>query len=639
MTTSRFVHAVALVAIAHASARAQSSTSSFRRGQELLQRHQLQSAESAFRTAATSKSPTERAAGERALAVVAWRYREDQPGALTHLQRALAIGMDTARTLLEWSRFELSRAQAGAAVGYAERAMADANDEESHRSAIHAAVTALVEPFLRARIDGETPPRGELTDPARLRLALAKLAPTADSFPGSPNDALALLHGALVLNDGPIALHAWQLYYLLDAGDTLRGVLAQPRRELARLLPGLGRSTQNRDERERLVRALADSRLFDAAALVARDPGAVAPRSKRVSEIVAYAAFTRRLSRATDEYYRRTLIGQANPAELRRLWIHQTRDLWPLLDWSSAGGAPTYYPAAVAPELQRRFGAIVRFGSTAGYYDLHYGHVVAGDAREVEQYAHRVRVKLVVTDGIVSNGFQSWAWDGTAEHGGLQTGDTIIQVRTAFVETPFLLWLGVASARRQAFESRTLAADSVADWDRAARDSAGFLPGVRERIVRDARLSLVDSLRRSGLEGDALRNAFILGWLQAARESGVFAHEGRHAIDRVLVPEATPDELEFRAKLSEVALASNPRIALAAMLHASIGDATAHGRANARVMLGLIRWMRAHASSVQGLDASRPMLPQLPLLSEAQLRQAFRAMDPLASGTAHVGSS
>jgi hypothetical protein len=48
------------------------------------------------------------------------------------------------------------------------------------------------------------------------------------------------------------------------------------------------------------------------------------------------------------------------------------------------------------------------------------------------------------------------------------------------------------------------------------------------------------------------------------------------------------------------------------------------------VMLGLIRWMRGNASSIPGLDVRRPILPQLPLLSDSQLRTAFRSMDPLA---------
>jgi hypothetical protein len=69
---------------------------------------------------------------------------------------------------------------------------------------------------------------------------------------------------------------------------------------------------------------------------------------------------------------------------------------------------------------------------------------------------------------------------------------------------------------------------------------------------------------------------------------------------------------------------------MSSIVHPNIGDATPHGRANARVMLGLIRWMRAHGAEIAGFDAGQPVLLQLPLLTDAQLRRAFRSMDPLA---------
>jgi hypothetical protein len=69
---------------------------------------------------------------------------------------------------------------------------------------------------------------------------------------------------------------------------------------------------------------------------------------------------------------------------------------------------------------------------------------------------------------------------------------------------------------------------------------------------------------------------------------------------------------------------------MSSIIHPNIGDATPHGRANARVMYGLIRWMRAHAAEIHGFDASQPVLTQLPLLTDDQFRRAFRAMDPLA---------
>jgi hypothetical protein len=183
---------------------------------------------------------------------------------------------------------------------------------------------------------------------------------------------------------------------------------------------------------------------------------------------------------------------------------------------------------------------------------------------------------------------------------------------------------------RRVREQRGIAADSALDWAIAAQDSIGYLPGVAGRLRRDGRDFLMDSLRRAGVADSALGEVFVRVASQLIRESSIVAHEGRHAIDDGLGLPLSPEAREFRAKLSEIAFAEHPKIVMSSIVHPNIGDATPHGRANAQVMLGLIHWMRAHHAEIHGFDVTRPVLPQLPLLTDAQLRAAFRAMDPLA---------
>ena len=68
------------------------------------------------------------------------------------------------------------------------------------------------------------------------------------------------------------------------------------------------------------------------------------------------------------------------------------------------------------------------------------------------------------------------------------------------------------------------------------------------------------------------------------------------------------------------------------ILSANIGGDSSHGQANERVMRGLVSWMLANAGEIEGLDAARPYLPQLDLLTDEQLREAVRSMDPWATG-------
>jgi hypothetical protein len=346
------------------------------------------------------------------------------------------------------------------------------------------------------------------------------------------------------------------------------------------------------------------------------------------SEIVAYASYCRQLAREFNEYYRRTLAGEGRRDELLRTYYRASHDLWSKLDWSNRP-PPPYFPAAVAPELSRRFGAVITFGITGGFYDVHMGHRVADEAVVFELYGARARLRYFLLDGMVTNGLQSWAWDTEGAHGGWQRGDTIVQVRPVYADGALTLLLSLDSLQRER-ERTAIAFDSLADVRLAAVDSIAFLPGVVARLRRDGRDALLDSLRHTALaerDVDAVFSAIVS---RVTRESAIIAHEGRHALDERSPTPLVPAEREFRAKLSEVAQSSRPKLILSSILHPNIGDATPHGQANARIMFGLIRWMRAHAAEIAGFDGSQPVLPQLPLLTDDQLRQAFRSMDPMA---------
>lgn len=604
--------------------------SNYSRGVELLQRHQLAAAEKAFLSAIGSDVPGERVAASRMLALAAWRYRANDRTALEYLQLALGLQLDTARTLVDWSRFELSRGQPRVARTLAERAIAASDDDgvEQQRIALRARLAAIVEPFLSVRVDGARQLRGQLADSATVRQAMEQFAPAVAATRGRSEDAYTLLLGGIVARDGPTVLDAWRSYYLIGL-DTVDGPLSRTRRELGELLPRW-HGHLSADDRDRLVDALADSRLFAAAALVAEDDGvSAAPLSPRSREVAAYARYARRLSLAVEDYYRRTLLGRSRPEELLRAYVRLSRDLWPRLAWT--GDTATFYPAAIPGELEKRFGTLVHFGITAGYYDLHFGHRLSEQTIAITQYGKRATLRYLLLDGMVSNGFQSWAWDGYSAHGGWQLNDVIVQVRTTFTDNPVGAWLVESDSGLKRREAINIAQDSVTDLVRAQRDSAGYLPGVAGRILRDGRRALVDSLKKAGLKDDVLHDAFVAEWTRISREGAVFAHEARHAIDRALVPSASVDDLEFRAKLSEVALSSHPKLALGPILHPDIGDITPHGQANARVMRGLIAFMRANSGEIVGLDTTKAILPQLPLLDDEQLSRAFREMDPMAN--------
>jgi hypothetical protein len=141
-------------------------------------------------------------------------------------------------------------------------------------------------------------------------------------------------------------------------------------------------------------------------------------------------------------------------------------------------------------------------------------------------------------------------------------------------------------------------------------------------------MRLYDSLSHI-YQGPDLRMAFINQYEQRTRKSSIFAHEGRHAIDDIFSGFIWASEDEFRAKLSEIYFADDPFDALRAIFAQNIGSGTSHGKANLKVMKGLVKWINGHRKEIRAFDLNRPVLPQLELLTPAQLRLAVKSMDPL----------
>jgi hypothetical protein len=533
------------------------------------------------------------------LASYAWRLHRDTTTAmrlLADIERAIpdrrfpAI-MQRARMLRESGLFEGARREARAALAAATTRVERLTGEIAYAEAV---------------IKGNPPP-------SMLDSTIAKLRRLVRDHPGVLQPAELLIHAGAQRAHVDAVREGWRSYYLIT-GDTLSGPLVQPRRMLAR----------TRISNEELARALADSKLFAAAALL------IPPQTnnKQLSGIRAYAEFVENVRRVTDEYYGQIAIGNSTHDQWRATLDSLARALWPQLDWP--GEAPTYSFELGAAELQRRYGAVYRLGRTAGQRDMHYGHAAVDTRRTVRQHGREMEVSFVALDAMVSNGYQSWAWDGRAAHGGWGGAEQIVQVRPNYVEEPIAVWAAMNDTTRAGEARERLRADSTADLIKGRRDSIGYFPSVAVRMERDGRIRLANALRARGLSGRALEAAFVAELGRADQESSIFAHEGRHAIDARFFPGLRATEQEYRAKLSEIAFAPHPRLALAGILSPNTGDATPHGQANERVMVGLHQWMRQHQSEIAGLNPQQPLLPQLPLLTDEQLRAAAAALDPMA---------
>ncbi|HYV29157.1 MAG TPA: hypothetical protein VFA77_16610 [Candidatus Eisenbacteria bacterium] len=615
-----------------------------------------------------------------------WRIKHDFDEAKELLAQAKALGVRPALPLLELAELETAEGHYASGCEAARSALTVASNSQEKRAAQTCFGQAVCDELFQTCLRGAPASIQEGTA-ARAREAVKLLEPVIENEPGWREPSRCQILLALLAGNGPGALRAWQSYYLLVPGETGSRPHPQSPRDfgdlgfvdghwvnnplqfydpgevLARLLP---RFTNDCDvaTREKVVRALAGSRLFPEAATLAIHWKLKVENATK--DIIGYGRFYDRLSRRVAEEYRRHALGksywthiQVPPlvdlylghssfekiiaAESKKLRRELHPEKIPLSKSNSAlntrGSALLLTPSEHSPdspefnlgiELRLGFGAVIRSAESPDYFS--FGHSILISDKVIEQYGRKQTMRCLAVDSLVGNSYGDWliGFTGAGVGGWASPPAEFVQVRTDWL---LYVWESVSDPEiyRQRIGKRLepLAAEDDA---RGKTNACGYFPGLALRLYTHGNERLLKRLRDQGLTGGELRTAFLRERDQLVFPAMILAHEGRHVFDMTEKPGGySGAELEFRAKCSEIEFAPDPLLAVGtgSIFSANIGQRdNGHGAANARVMKGLDKWMRAHASEITNLDTSRPLLPQFDRLNDEQMRAAFRSMDP-----------
>jgi hypothetical protein len=465
-------------------------------------------------------------------------------------------------------------------------------------------------------------------DPSRRAPALAAAARLTDELQPDVRSGLAgsavRLQLALLEGDASAALQAWKDYFWLTGSDVPQGLRhacpAAAPLFVAGLAPGAAPQA-----RLPLLDLLVRAGFAEAAERFASFAGLPASAGAHPlwSKAAAYFAARRQLAATILASDRRVARGGA-PADLRAAVAKAQVALM--------RGAGLEGEAEAA--LKQAYGLYGQVGDTNGHASVHYGHVVQDERRRIEQYGHSADVAFVAVDNMISNGFTSWLWDGRAAVGGWASPDAaIVQVRPEWTSGPLSAWqLFSGGPGRERLLSRQ---GERAAADVAALDDAhvAYLPGLADRLAIQVAGQIGARARQeAGVDGD-LKRAFLAEYWRANFDQSILAHEGRHALDRKLVrglARLDDSNLEYRAKLSEIALARYPRLAFNNINEPGLGSDSGHGIANARVMRAYGDWIARNRAQVRGFDPGSPATVQIDRLTDSQLRAVARSLDPIA---------
>ena len=564
-------------------------------------------------------SSSDRAEAEMALALIDWHVYENPDAARERLYQLIEKNREAAMPLVALSRMEIAQQDFDAAREAARRAMDVAETGAELREAqIHFAWAVVEEATLSRLNPGtQTFPGNEL-----LQEAHTMMREIVEVGPGELQSSRLLLALSLLLDDGNNALLAWRSYYWVSGEQQPYSLLVDSYAVLQEILPRWDGPASPADDRERLINALAASHFFDEAALVALDPRVETVRSSDAKEAVAYAGFLRHLQAEMDTYYRDVITGAESPP-LLRIFDEQIDDL---CEEICAEGENT---TRFKWRLKDQFDTTWHFLNSGR--DLFMGHVVVDEEQIIEQYGHEATIRLTRLDSLVSHGLSSWVLDKYYMVGGWANQQQIVTYRPFRVNLLLNLAEGVLDPEARAMYEALIAANERVDDRLAAKDPYAQLNSLNFRLILRSLDAIWADAGASGLSGPEQRMRFLAELDAVWTEGPTLAHEGRHVIDARAGLTGGP-ALEFHAKLAETAFCRYPGIPLGLnILHPNMG-AYGHGEANLMIVKGLVAWMEDHGDEIEGLDPSRPLLPQLDLLSDEQLRAVARSMDPLADG-------
>ncbi len=470
-----------------------------------------------------------------------------------------------------------------------------------------------------------------IKDSTELEGAQVLISDMAKTESGDVDVAKLFLGYSLLSNKGISAFKAWMSYFRLSNIDQVHPSLVKSMPEFKASFLNYTQDTISITNTKKLIKGLAESGFYEYAVLVKTiHPELDLGSDREVEEIANYYDFLQKIDEHTIDFYLQTINGTDEKDDYMDLLTKEATILWDQLVWEEK--KPDFTRELFVKEVNKRFKAISKLMHANGYFGLHMGHIVLDDRRVIDQYDQRADFRYISIDHMVSNGYSGWFWDGQAETGGWASDDeSFLQVRSAYTSGPIRTWQKLMDSMEIVKTNKKIEELTIADDSLALENPYAFLPGLSARIAHHQPKQLLDSLRDSEITDDEMRLNFINSVERIKQGSSIYAHEGRHAIDKKNNYSRESEELEFTAKLSEIYFSEKPMWSFNAILSRNIGDNTSHGQANLRVIKGLVNWMEKNKGNLPLIDGNRPMLPQMDKLTEYQLKEAMKSLDPLAN--------
>jgi len=278
-------------------------------------------------------------------------------------------------------------------------------------------------------------------------------------------------------------------------------------------------------------------------------------------------------------------------------------------------------------ELYKQFGLKMMFTGRGESQDLIIfgGHGYIEETVQIEQYDRKGSFKYIKLHNFVGNIYDHWYQDFMGIGGWASTDGEVMQVRNWYVNYPVSVWNRLNDQEAREKWQKGINSQMEKDRKLLEKDPYAFPTGLAAHIKFLRYDQMIQSLRQKGLNGMALKMAFLSDVEYFFEYTGMHLHEARHVLDNPIYlanREKYPLEVrEFRAKLSEIAFSPDPHLVVAESI-------LEEGTANRKVIEVIVNWMQENKEAIENYDSTKPDIMQLMNMTKDQLIEAVRSVDP-----------
>ena len=379
------------------------------------------------------------------------------------------------------------------------------------------------------------------------------------------------------------------------------------------------------ENKVKMIEVLGEFRFFSIALVLSKYYNV--ENEEEIEETVAYANFRKAFEKAVNTHYSGILINNENDKQFKQQLDLCGRNLWSKI--KVCKGKPYNYNSLI-DVAGRTFGMNVFCKEKGAYHVYILGEAVYHTNNNVEQYGYSAPYNYFLVDHIVGTNVRGYYYD-YFEWGGWSENGMAMENRKIILEGSINNWNKIADKTTAQIDS-IVNRQAIHDDSLLINTEVADLPGLRTRFGLKALCHVRDSIQKVGYNGTELRKKVISQIRLNDFLSSTLAHEGRHIID-AKNGFAGKDHVqtEFTANLSSIAFAPVPQMSLSRVFiyDPESKDPTGHRKADSKIVLGFLTWMKEHKTEIQGFDVSRPVLSQADKLNNAQIIAICKGIDPL----------